>query len=177
MQTVAIELSFDSLSDRRLTAIWAKLEREYPKCGVAELGARPHVSLAVFREAEPPQLEQVVSTLAAKLPLLVLDFVRVSTFRSIEGVVFLAPAASAELEAAHAALMSLLGAAKSAVHPYYRENTWVPHCTIATGVPPTSLDHVLHVARESGALGPATVCRVSAVRYRPTRELHSASTP
>ena len=173
-QAVAVELSFDSASEDRLRGIWAQLERHYVKRGVAELGIRPHVSLAVFRTGTPVDLEGLVASLAANLRSFRLDLGQVSAFPTSEGVVFLEPVASPELLAAHRILMALLGDAKSLVDPYYREDVWMPHCTVAIGVHEQDLSRVIDACRSANALGPVKVCRVSAVQYRPTVELHTS---
>jgi 2'-5' RNA ligase len=173
-RTIAVELSFDPVSEMRLTAVWTQLARRYVKRGPSELGLRPHVSLAVFPESAPTNPEALVLSLAAKLRPFTLQLGRIAAFRTSEGVVFLEPVASSELRSAHRILGALLADEKPLVHPFYREDAWVPHCTIATGVPEDEIDRVIEASRSTDGVGPVTVCRVSLVQYRPAIELYAS---
>ncbi len=170
-QTLAVELSFDPSSEERLTATWARLSREYVRCDSSELGVRPHLSLAVFHRRRPSDLGKLISNLAAGLRPFRLQFGQIGAFRKAEGVVFIEPEASPELLAAHRILMADLAEEEALVHPLYRKDAWVPHCTLATGVPMEEIERIIDVCRSTDPLGPVTVCRVAMVQYRPPIEL------
>ena len=49
----SVELSFDDASSSRIAAIWQRLDHIHDRPSDAELGLRPHVSLAVLVSLEP----------------------------------------------------------------------------------------------------------------------------
>jgi len=173
MRPLAIELAFDSASDERLARLWGHLSKLYGGPTDSELGVRPHVTLALFRDGEPRNLPSAVASLAAELKPFDLHFAEVGRFPGAEGVVFLRPSASAELMRAHTALHQLLAGERDLVHAYYRPETWHPHCTMAVNVPETFVDAVLSACDSAEALGEVRVARIQAVRYRPATEIQA----
>jgi 2'-5' RNA ligase len=170
--TLALELSFDPVSEQRIHQIWVKLSRLYPGPGLLEIGGKPHLSLAVFRQGEPADIDRVVSELGGRLASFALNFLTVGAFRTDEGVVFLAPEDSHELRAAHQHMTELLGAESALIHAHYRPAQWLPHCTVAFNVPRATLDKIIEACQPHAPLV-ATVRRLSAVRYTPANTVCS----
>lgn len=177
MRPLAIELTFDRESELRLQNTWTELSELYPAPQSWGLGSRPHITLLLFRDEEPDDLQPVVQALVAELEPFPIVLSSVDHFSSSEGVVFLRPDPSNELVRAHAAARRLLGSSASGVDQYYRPGTWQPHCTVAGGVPPSSLQRVLLACRASEALGAVHVEGLQLVRYRPVEELWAADIP
>jgi ribosomal protein S18 acetylase RimI-like enzyme/2'-5' RNA ligase len=173
MTTTAVELAFDRETEVRLTRVWRRLEASYGTVAAGEVGVRPHVSLAVFRESAPRSPELIVDRLTSMQPF-PLNLASVDVFASDEGVVFLKPEHSEALVRAHHECMLALGDDVALVHPYYLPENWVPHCTMAIGVPPTTLNEVADRCRGASLFGSVQVSRVSVVRYQPTAELFTA---
>jgi 2'-5' RNA ligase len=171
MRPLAIELGFDAQSDRRLRQLWSRLATLHRGSTRSELGIRPHVTLALFRDQEPEGLSGVAASLARELAPFPLALTMAGRFPGSEGVVYLKPAACAELDRAHATLDRLLAGARDLVHAYYRPGAWQPHCTMALGVPAASRDVVLAVCRAPGAVGAVRIEGVQVVRYRPATEI------
>jgi ribosomal protein S18 acetylase RimI-like enzyme len=174
MSTLAIELSFDKGSESRLTALLRTLSELYDRTGDSELGVRPHVTLAVFRDTSPSDIAGTIRRLAQSLQPFELNLASAKTYGTTEGVVYLEPDPCKELLAAHRECMSILGSESVLVHSYYQPPNWVPHCTVAIGVPEHRLDHILERCRDTRAHSHVAVCRVAAVSYRPTLEVCSA---
>jgi len=170
MATLSIELSFDEVSNQQLTDLWNVLGSTYAKRGDSQLGLRPHVSLAVFREDTPRGLEDILQHLAEDRLAFPLRFAGAGAFPTGEGVVFLEAQLSSSLRDAHGTLMELLGSDAPLVHPYYRPAAWKPHCTVATGVPEDSLGDVTAECFSRGYPAEVIVRRVSAVHYHPLEE-------
>ena len=164
--TLALELSFDPASEHRLHQLWVELSRPSSGPGLLEIGGRPHVSLAVFRQGEPADLERVVSDLAGRLTSFTVTFATVGAFRTDEGVVFLAPGDLRELRRAHEQMLEVLGAESALIAEHYRAASWQPHCTVAFNAPAASLDQIIEACQPHTPLE-ARVQRLSAVRYRP----------
>lgn len=171
LRPLAIELAFDSTSDERLARLWDHLSKLYGGPTDSELGVRPHVTLALFRDGEPRNLSGAVASLAAALEPFDLHFADAARFPGSEGVVFLRPSASTELMRAHSTLHQWLADERDLVHAYYRPETWHPHCTMAVNVPETSIEAVLTACSSAAALGTVRVARIQAVRYRPATEI------
>jgi 2'-5' RNA ligase len=171
MRPLAIELAFDSASDERLARLWGHLSKLYGGPTDSELGVRPHITLALFRDGEPRNLSSAVASLAAALEPFDLHFAEADRFPGSEGVVFLRPNASAELMRAHSALHQLLAGERDLVHAYYRPETWHPHCTMAVNVPETLVDAVFSACGSTEALGEVRVASIRTVRYRPVTEI------
>jgi 2'-5' RNA ligase len=168
---LAIELAFDEPSTRRLARLWSDLAALHDARGHSELGVRPHVTLAVFRDGEPRDVGALLAALAADVAPFALSLDAVASFPGDEGVVYLRPAASSELAYAHVVLDRALGAERTLVHPYYRPGAWQPHCTAAVDVPAARMGLVLDACRAADVLGEVRVERVQVVRYRPATEV------
>jgi hypothetical protein len=175
MSPLSIELAFDSESDLRLGALWSRLSAIYGGPKNSDLGVRPHITLAVFRDGEPVDPSGLVASLAHRLTSFPVDLVALDCFPTTEGVVFLRPAQSASLLSAHAALHKLLGRDSDLVHPYYRSAYWNPHCTVATGVPEPLMVAVLAACHPADVFRQVRIERVQAVRYRPVTKLAAAA--
>ena len=66
-KNVAVELFFESTSERRLRELWASLEAIYGDDHESELGVRPHLSLTVFPGGEPEFLKAELQSLASPI--------------------------------------------------------------------------------------------------------------
>lgn len=95
------------------------------------------------------------------------------SFPTVEGVVYLAPDPNPKLLAVHWRFHARLAAHGEPGHPYYRPGRWVPHCTIASGVPPHLISEVMGSPALAEAFGEVRVEAVLAVAYHPSRPLYS----
>jgi 2'-5' RNA ligase len=171
MRPLAIELAFDPVSDQRLSELWVRLSALYGGPTDSELGVRPHVTLALFRDAEPADIVGVAESLASELKYFPLNLATVDRFPTGEGVVFLRPEGSADLARAHTLVHNLLAEEADLVHAYYRPGAWHPHCTMASNVPETLVGSVMSACGAAEALGEVVVTRAQVVRYRPATEV------
>ena len=171
---VAVELFFDSTSERRLRELGQSLEAIYGDDHESELGVRPHLSLTVFPDGEPAFLRAELQDLANRAVPFRLELTSVESFPTSEGVLYLAPALSGSLADIHAAFHASLATQQELGHAYYRPGSWVPHCTVATGVPPNLQGAVLDACRAADVLREVWVHGISATAYRPrpARELY-----
>ena len=168
---VAVELGFDAASEGRLRAIWSTLELIYGHPQRSDLGVRPHLSLAVFSGPEPVFLERELQALAGRFDSFSIHLATARSFPTAEGVVYLAPSPSESLREIHSVFHAALSERGEPGHPYYRPDAWIPHCTVATDVPPHLLDQVKEACQRAAGFGQATVESVHAVAYRPARDL------
>jgi len=129
----AVELHFDQAADARVRSLWAALAEagvsspEWYRCAEYQ----PHVSLAVFEQADldrlVPRLREVVAA-AAGLPL---RLAMLGFFLEPErSTAFLGVAASDPLLRLHREVDVVLGERATNRRPYYLPGAWTPHCTL-----------------------------------------------
>lgn len=163
----SVELAFDEQSNDRLSQLWTDLQRIYGKPQRTELGVRPHISLAVFPRGEPSSLRRQVEALAGSIPPFTIHLSHVDHIPTSEGVVYLAPAPSPELNAAHQLFHAL---EHEGCSRYYLPGQWVPHCTVATDVPSEQIASVRAACVNSEVFQEVLVRAVCGVEYRPATE-------
>lgn len=169
----AVELTFDADSDRRVIDLWKSVKHGID---LEALGARPHISLAVFRPpVDPGILTKCIEEYAENTTPLELQLSAVGVFPGEEGVVFLSPSSSLQLLDSHRTFHSILEDHGVAPDELYGPGRWVPHCTAAQEVPVDDLAAVVDLARVSNAFGPLSIEQVNLVEFRPVRELRSVA--
>jgi len=167
---VSIELAFDPASESRLRSLQDELSEIYGGPRVTELGVRPHLSLTSFPDGAPSRLDSALMQIAQRTKPFSLLLESVQYFPTTEGVVYLAPAQSAHLLACHRELHALIQEFPERRNAYYEPGVWIPHCSIATDVPPAI--RAALVARAQQAIGlEVSVRYIAAAAYRPAREL------
>lgn len=165
----ALEFYFDHASEERV------IQSIPPAPGgesIFDIGARPHISMALF---VPPVDEQVLVDMAERLAGLVPRFrlylSAVAVFPGEGGAIYLAPSIVPELTAAHELAHDLIVEAHLPTDPLYLSERWVPHCTILMGVP----DHIIGLQVEtllkSEACGWVDIVSVGVIAFRPVVEI------
>jgi 2'-5' RNA ligase len=128
----AIALALDAASASVVRAVWQALaEAGFPF--LAESGAAPHVSLAIWDEIDLVPMVRALATFAAETSRVSIEFSRVDVFAST-GAVFLAPRADAALPVVHARCHERLAVHGRRPWAHYAPGTWVPHCTLAQDI-------------------------------------------
>lgn len=168
-QGQALELYFDRTSEERV------IRSIPPAAGgesILDIGARPHVSLALF---VPPVDGQVLVGLTERLARMVPRFrlylSAVAVFPGEEGAVFLAPSIVPELTAAHKLAHNLIADARLPTDPLYQSQRWVPHCTTLMQVPDHLVGFQVESLRASEACGWVEVVSVGVITFRPVVEV------
>jgi 2'-5' RNA ligase len=135
---LALELTLDDEADAAVREVWESLER----AGIRSLASLhggeidPHVSLVVSDDVEAmralgPELGEVVRMAGPQV--LALD--AIGLFAVEEPALYLAVTPNERLLRLHAETAELLRGRGVALWPEYRPGAWVPHCTVAIGVP------------------------------------------
>jgi hypothetical protein len=131
----AVEMFFDERADEAVRGLWRRLAR----AGLSSLETygharhRPHVSLSVM-DALPAAAEIGE---VQRLPGLL--FPALGTFAGDGGVLFLAPVVTPPLFAVHERVWESLQGQGLTQWTQYGPGRWVPHCTLAMGLPPAGL--------------------------------------
>ena len=155
-----VELHLDRAADAAVRA----LQRPPPGAD-----GHPHVSLAAYDRLDTARCREILAAFAAVQPVLDVAFASWGAFPATEPVLFHAPVVTAELLALHRALHDRL-APLGAGDPYCRPDAWVPHCTLAMGLPTSELPSLADACR--GALPiRGRIESIALVEYHPRREL------
>jgi len=168
----SVELGFDPESEARLRALCEELACIYAGPRPLEAGVVPHISLTSFPDGPPSWLEAALTHLADTTPAFPVLLDSVACFPSSEGIIYLSPQRSPALLACHRALHELLRPHPDRRHPYYEPERWIPHCTVASGVPEHLRERVATFAGQAAGTA-ARVESVVAKAYPPAREISS----
>jgi 2'-5' RNA ligase len=131
----AVALSLDHAADAAVRALSRQLD---PTCfpGLTSSGElHAHISLAACDGLDVGQFRPVLAQFAAETPSLPCTLASLGVFPTEEGVIFLAPTASRVLIDVQEQVVGRLGQCGAQVEPYWIPGNWVPHCTLAIGIP------------------------------------------
>jgi 2'-5' RNA ligase len=94
-----------------------------------------HISLAACDGLDVDRLRPVLAQFAAETPSLPCTLASLGVFSTDEGVLFLAPTASRALIDVQEQMVDRLSRFGAQVGAYWIPGSWVPHCTLAIGIP------------------------------------------
>ena len=161
----AVEMYFDPQTEARVRDVWWELARQGVNSYQVDVGARPHVSLAVFLDLDPECLREDMADFARRTPCLPVCLGSVGSFPGGEGVVFLAPVVSAGLLEMHRCYHEGLARLGVRPVPYYLPSEWVPHCTVAMHSPGDQLAKAVQVCRQSKVFGSGWFQEIGLIRF------------
>jgi 2'-5' RNA ligase len=167
---LAIELALDPESAGPVRALWRRLADAGIRF-MAESGADPHVSLAIWQELDVERAALMVAALAVETTPVPLTFTEIRAFDT--EVVYLAPAPSVRLGDLQARVQARIGPLGSGGWPHYAPAAWVPHCTLAMDLTPTMAADALAVAPTLALPLHGRLDRIAIVEFRPVRERFS----
>jgi 2'-5' RNA ligase len=130
----AVEMYFDTRTEARVRTLRQKLVQAGLPVRLDAMGERPHISLAVFDQLNVERLRPLLRRYARLAEPVSIILGAVGMFPTSEGVLFLAPAPNINLMDAHMAFQSSLEPLHIQCIEYYRPRTWLPHCTLASGL-------------------------------------------
>ena len=168
----AVELFFDDKSEKAVRRIWDGLGENLGKPSLSELGARPHVSLAVYDDSLdttgfPERFRQFAKSMAP----FEFNLSSVGTFPGDEGVVFLAPVVTRQLLGVHQRFHEVFSEHENAGMGYYLPGNWVPHCTVAIDLPAAEVREAVGYCREAFRPISGRFQEIGLVEFRPVKEL------
>ena len=154
-----ITLTFGADVAQRIEATWQALAQAGHGESMPRLGYVPHLTLAVWPEADPPGLAAVAHLVPPWITLAGLGI-----FPGESAVLWLGVVATPELLALHRAV---LNAVPAPPHPHYAAGAWMPHVTLAIGLPAGTLPAATAVAAGRYAPMLAAVATIEAVTFPP----------
>jgi 2'-5' RNA ligase len=132
---LAVELYFDSKMESEICEFRESIYQQGIDPVLGRLGDRPHISLAVFSDADPVFLKQVTKEFAKNLISFPIRLEAIGTFPTMDNVLYLAPVPSEQLLKVHREFHKILKVEKLHSSTYYSPDLWVPHCTFEYGLP------------------------------------------
>jgi 2'-5' RNA ligase len=171
----AITLLLDEASEGQVRALWKALD----DAGVPSLARhghgrhQPHVTLVVFDEGDPEAVAAGAVAAQVGRSSIGVRYAGHGVFNATRCVVHLPVTTSAELRAAHAAMMEVLARSGATCRAHYAPAQWLPHVTLAMDVPPAQAGaaSALLAARTLPTEARATRLALVHVESGTTREL------
>ncbi|MBI1734224.1 MAG: 2'-5' RNA ligase family protein [Candidatus Rokubacteria bacterium] len=164
----ALELELDGGAGAAVRDLWRALS-EVGVTWMAQSGAAPHVSLAIWETIDRPRFEVELARFAAETGPIGISFDGVGTFPG--GTVFLRPTPNRALDALQRHVHARFAALGAGPWDYYLPETWIPHCTLAMDVPPGRVSEALAVAADAPLPITGRLEFVGIVEFRPVRVL------
>lgn len=167
----AIELFYDAASERTVHEIWDGLGTALGKPSLSALGARPHVSLAVYGDGlDTSGFPEGLLEFARSIDPFDFTLSSLGTFPGGEGVVFLAPVVTRRLLEVHARFHEVFSKHENAGMGYYLPGNWVPHCTVAIDLSASEVTEALAYGREAFQPISGRFQEIGLVEFRPVKE-------
>ena len=167
----AIELFYDEASERAVREIWDGLGTVLGQPPLSELGARPHVSLAVYGDGlDTADFPERLLEFARSIDSFDFTLSSLGTFAGQEGVVFLAPVVTRRLLEVHARFHEVFSKHDNAGMSYCLPGNWVPHCTVAIDLPAAEVTEALTYCREVFQPVSGQFREIGLVEFPPVKE-------
>ncbi len=168
----AIVLFYDEEADQAVRKVWDGIGVKLGKPSLSDLGARPHISLAVYTDdldttGFPGQLHEFAQSINP------FDFClsSVSVFTRQDGVVFLAPVVTRQLLAVQERFHEAFSQNKDSVVAHYQPGNWIPHCTVAIDLAPAEILEAVGYCREVFQPVKGRFQEIGLIEFRPVKEL------
>ena len=139
-QGYAVQLYFDKDVEKQFFAYRESIYKLGLMPVLGKMNDRPHVSLAVFGEADAEKLFDLTSKFAKKIAQLPVRLESIGLFPTDSNVIYLTPIPTIALLTIHKQYHVHLSEAKLTSFPYYLPDRWVPHCTLESDLEKEQLD-------------------------------------
>lgn len=152
-----------------VTALWDEAEAFETVPSMRALAYPPHVTLAVYQDADPARLKDVVDRVSEARSAVTLIFSSIGVFENETLVLWARPLPNKALLRLHADLHRQSD--PTDCHHHYRPEAWVPHCTIAMNVPRAASAAAMRWAGERRIEFSVTFDGLDCVRFPPVEIL------
>lgn len=165
----AAELLFDLETESRILDIWSELRNRGLSSSMFDVGAKPHVTIAVWESVDDlPSLQKAIADFAGSTPPLPMQLTSVASFITSPGVVFLAPTPTREIIDFHRDFHDFLGDFPATS---YLPIHWEPHCTVAIDLAPERVAPAMEVCKAGGEWIKGSFTRITLISHPPTTHL------
>jgi 2'-5' RNA ligase len=161
----AVEMYFDVESERRLRSL---SDRCAALVGSAIIeGARPHISLGVADVVVHEEIEAHIVSFARRYKPFEITLSSVGFFTSVPSIAYLAPKVDNALLDLHAEFFERFVEGATGVWAHYFPRTWIPHCTLASGLDAKQSAQILEEVQRFGLPAECRIAEIGVVRFRP----------
>ncbi len=168
----AIELFYDDEAEQAVRDIWDGIAVELEKPSLSDLGARPHVSLAVYTDdLDMTGVQENLLKFAQSIDPFDFCLRSLSAFTRQEGVVYLAPVVTEQLLSVHERFHEAFAQHKDSVVAHYQPGNWIPHCTVAIDLVPAEIQKAVGYSREAFTPISGRFQEIGLIEFRPVKEL------
>jgi len=164
------------LDDRAAAAVHEITERVAPGIGhrdISGASVAPHVTLAASSALDVEGFQSVLAAVSVRTSPVATTFASLGVFPTGEGVIFLAPTVSRELLDLQLQVITDLQDIGAQIEGYWLPGQWVPHCTLATGIPPELISRMVEGALKILRPTNASLVRLSLVEINSPRRLYA----
>ena len=144
----AVELYLDPATEVIIRQVWDRLADAWVSASMRESGYRPHVSLGVSETLDLEGASAALEVLAQQQPPFTMTFSSLGIFLNAEATVFLGVTVTPALLAFHSEFQTRFQPYARGLWGHYRVGAWVPHCTLAFGLPLTQVPAAVAIAQE-----------------------------
>ena len=167
----AVELYFDRHTEQQVLDLRHTLIDRNAASALSSLAGRPHISLAVFQDADLDRLSVVTQEFAGSIEPFDLQLSAVGIFPSDENVLFLAPVVTAQLLAHHRHFHDQLNEVGLTSWPYYTPDRWMPHCTVEMNIPTDRFSAAVEICQENFKPVAGKFREIGIVEFRPLKSV------
>lgn len=143
----ALEFILNQEKSALVRTIWQEMAEHSYGVGIS---GRPHITLAVWDDLDLDASNAWIENYAAHLAPIPVRFASTGFFANELAVVFLAVIATPSLLELQSRFCRDLAGQTGDVWINYREDWWVPHCTLAIGVDNAVFPEAMLVAKQIG---------------------------
>lgn len=169
----AVEMYFDTESDRQIRHLWKELHDKNVSSYMFTSGSRPHISLSVLNSLDIPDFARKLKEFAEKLKPFEIRFGSIGVFPEPAGVLYLAPIVTEELLKVHNDFNCVFADYKNEMWYHYLPGIWMPHCTLATDIHKKDLPLALKYLLDSSLPAKARVEEIGIVEFNPIKHHES----
>jgi len=167
----AVVVYFDKEADLFVSQIIRNICLRGVNSYMLDVGIRPHITLAGFKDTNPLEFSKWLQTYAGNLDFFNIKFSSIGAFPSNPSVLFLAPVVEDEFINLHKCFNAQIKEAASVFESHYLPGNWVPHCTLATRLSQGELHNALDVVIGDFTPFTATVTQMGLVQCNPFKEI------
>lgn len=141
-----ISIKSQNNTANEIVRLWGEASAFEPHGSMQELNYPPHLTLAVFPN-DPGDITAILEGVFSSQPELTITFEAIEFFDNEMLVLWAKPRFHEALLSLHTKLHSYFD--PTACHEHYRVGRWVPHCSLATQVPPLTRGAAIAWAQRS----------------------------
>lgn len=168
------ELYFDQDSENKIKEYLNIIKREGIENLFYNLGALPHISLAVYND-NIDHLELIKNLEKFRLNKVKISFKNIGYFCSNENAIFLCPKINYELLDLHKSYHEEFKEYIKNEGEYYLPENWIPHCSIAFEVSNEDFIKTIRILKNDFEPIDVTIEKIGFIRSRPIEKLYLKS--